>query len=99
MTMRLFDTLSGKKEIFTAYNNRVGVYVCGITPYDITHLGHAFTYTYFDVLVRYLRHLGYRVVYVQNLTDIDDDILAKAQELGRNWRELGEKMPICSWRT
>ena len=89
--MRLRNSLSGKKEIFTAIDNRVSVYVCGITPYDITHLGHAFTYTHFDVLVRYLRHQGYRVLYVQNLTDVDDDILRKAKELARDWRTLGEK--------
>jgi L-cysteine:1D-myo-inositol 2-amino-2-deoxy-alpha-D-glucopyranoside ligase len=89
--MRLRNSLSGKKEIFAAIDNRVAVYVCGITPYDITHLGHAFTYTHFDVLVRYLRHLGYRVLYVQNLTDVDDDILRKAKELGRDWRTLGEE--------
>jgi L-cysteine:1D-myo-inositol 2-amino-2-deoxy-alpha-D-glucopyranoside ligase len=91
VTMRLRNSLTGKKEVFTAEDNHVSVYVCGVTPYDITHLGHAFTYTHFDVLVRYLRYLGYRVTYVQNLTDIDDDILRKAKELGEDWRELGEK--------
>jgi L-cysteine:1D-myo-inositol 2-amino-2-deoxy-alpha-D-glucopyranoside ligase len=91
MTLRLLNRLSRQKEVFSKRNDRVSVYVCGITPYDITHLGHAFTYTHFDVLVRYLRHLGCGVSYVQNLTDVDDDILAKAQNSGRNWRELGEK--------
>jgi L-cysteine:1D-myo-inositol 2-amino-2-deoxy-alpha-D-glucopyranoside ligase len=89
--MRLRNSLTGEKEVFTAGDNHVSVYVCGVTPYDITHLGHAFTYTHFDVLVRYLRYLGYRVTYVQNLTDIDDDILRKAKELGQDWRALGEK--------
>ena len=78
--LRLYNSLSGRKEEFRPVSERVGIYVCGITPYDITHLGHAFTYTIFDILVRYLRHLGYRVTYVQNLTDIDDDILNKAQK-------------------
>ncbi len=72
-------------------NTRIGIYVCGITPYDITHLGHAFTYTFFDVLVRYLRHIGYQTTYVQNLTDIDDDIIKKSKELNKNWRKLGEE--------
>ncbi|RJQ50117.1 MAG: cysteine--tRNA ligase [Desulfobacteraceae bacterium] len=90
--MRLYNSLTRNKDPFTARDNRVGVYVCGITPYDATHLGHAFTYVHFDILVRYLRHLGYRVTYVQNLTDIDDDILRKSKELGRNWRALGEEV-------
>jgi L-cysteine:1D-myo-inositol 2-amino-2-deoxy-alpha-D-glucopyranoside ligase len=80
------------KERFTARDNHVGVYVCGITPYDASHLGHAFTYVHFDVLVRWLRHLGYGVTYVQNLTDVDDDILQKSKELGEHWRTLGEQV-------
>ena len=68
----------------------VGIYVCGITPYDTTHIGHAFTFIVYDVLVRYLRFLGRKVTYVQNVTDIDDDILIRAKATGRNWRELGE---------
>lgn len=88
--LRFFNSRTGKKEPFTAKNKRVGIYVCGITPYGVTHLGHAFTYTFFDVLGRWLRHIGYRTTYVQNLTDIDDDILKRAQEKKINWRELGE---------
>jgi L-cysteine:1D-myo-inositol 2-amino-2-deoxy-alpha-D-glucopyranoside ligase len=90
--LQFYNQLTGKKERFTARDNHVGIYVCGITPYDVGHLGHAFTYVHFDVIIRYLRYLGYRVTYVQNLTDIDDDILKKAGELGQNWRELGERM-------
>jgi L-cysteine:1D-myo-inositol 2-amino-2-deoxy-alpha-D-glucopyranoside ligase len=88
MRLRIYNTMAAKKEIFTAQNGAAGVYVCGITPYDTTHLGHAFTYVFFDVLVRYLRDQGIRVKYVQNLTDVDDDILRKASELGRDWREV-----------
>ena len=69
----------------------MGVYVCGITPYDAAHLGHAFTYVHFDVLVRYLRHLGAEVVHVQNVTDVDDDILRVAKERGVDFRELAER--------
>ena len=69
----------------------VTLYVCGITPYDTTHLGHAFTYTVFDVLVRVLEHQGHRVRYVQNVTDIDDDILRKAGETGEDWQALGNR--------
>ena len=75
--LQLFNTETGKKKVFSSINNKVGIYVCGITPYDVTHLGHAFLYTSFDVLVRYLRYLGYSVTYVQNITDIDDEILKR----------------------
>src|SRR5947209_16399081 len=69
----------------------MGVYVCGITPYDSAHLGHAFTYVHFDVLVRYLRHLGADVRHAQNVTDVDDDILRVAAERGEDFRELGDR--------
>jgi L-cysteine:1D-myo-inositol 2-amino-2-deoxy-alpha-D-glucopyranoside ligase len=67
------------------------IYVCGITPYDSAHLGHAFTYVHFDVLVRYLRHLGVEVVHAQNVTDVDDDILRVAAERGEDYLELGKR--------
>ena len=70
---------------------RMTVYVCGITPYDSAHLGHAFTYVHFDVLVRYLRHLGADVVHAQNVTDVDDDILRVARERGIDHRKLAEQ--------
>lgn len=89
--LRIFNSLTGKEECFQPDTGKVGVYVCGVTPYDVTHLGHAFTYTFFDVVVRYLRHLGYQVTYVQNLTDIDDDILNKAKKEGKYWRQVVEE--------
>ncbi len=64
------------------------IYVCGITPYDATHLGHAATYVTFDLVVRALRDAGHRVEYVQNVTDVDDPLLERAQRDGRDWREL-----------
>src|SRR5438105_1904352 len=67
------------------------VYVCGITPYDSAHMGHAFTYVQFDVLVRYLRHLGADVLHVQNVTDVDDDILRVAGERGIDYLKLAER--------
>jgi cysteinyl-tRNA synthetase len=91
MMMRLFNSLSGKKEIFSAPKREVKMYVCGITPYDTTHLGHAFTYTFFDVLARYLKFKRYQVTYVQNITDVDDDILKRAKETKKDWRKLGVK--------
>ena len=89
--MRLYNTLSGAVEPFEPPSRPVAIYVCGITPYDTTHLGHAFTYTTADVLVRHLEHSGLSVRYVQNVTDIDDDILRKAREVGEDWRALGDR--------
>jgi L-cysteine:1D-myo-inositol 2-amino-2-deoxy-alpha-D-glucopyranoside ligase len=89
--MRLFNTLSQKIEKFTPQDRQVTVYICGITPYDTTHLGHAFTYTNADILVRYLEFKGYPVRFVQNVTDIDDDILRKAKEVKEDWRALGNR--------
>ena len=64
------------------------MYACGITPYDATHLGHANTYLAFDLLNRYLRNRGARVKYVQNITDIDDPLLERADRDGVDWKEL-----------
>ncbi len=85
----LYNTLSRQLEPLT--DKRVGIYVCGVTPYDTTHLGHAFTYTSFDVLIRYLRFLGREVTYVRNVTDIDDDILLRARSREMDWKELGDR--------
>ena len=89
--MRLYNVLTRSKEEFTAGEDGVTIYVCGITPYDTTHLGHAFTYASFDVLIRYLEYLGHAVTYVQNVTDIDDDILRKAREVEGDWKEVGNR--------
>ncbi len=89
--MKLFNTLTQSLEEFVPVDNVVRIYVCGVTPYDTTHLGHAFTYVSFDTLMRYLEHTGHTVKYVQNVTDIDDDILRKAREVGMAWDELGRR--------
>jgi L-cysteine:1D-myo-inositol 2-amino-2-deoxy-alpha-D-glucopyranoside ligase len=92
VTLRLFDARRGELVPFTPIGpSPVGLYVCGVTPYDTGHLGHAFTYLSFDVLHRYLRYLGHPVVYVQNLTDVDDDMLRRARELGEDYLELGSR--------
>lgn len=104
--MRLFNTQSGSIESIELGPEPLGIYVCGVTPYDTTHAGHAFTFLTFDILIRYLEHLGQRVTYVQNVTDIDDDILRKAAELGIGWDELGQRetqrllddMEALGWR-
>src|SRR5258706_14387433 len=90
--MKLFNTLTQSLEIFVPLEDKkVRIYVCGVTPYDTTHLGHAFTYVSFDTLMRYLMAHGYGVKYVQNVTDIDDDIIRKSRELGLTWDELGRR--------
>jgi L-cysteine:1D-myo-inositol 2-amino-2-deoxy-alpha-D-glucopyranoside ligase len=89
--MKFYNTLSQQLEDFTPRGQEVTLYVCGITPYDTTHLGHAFTYCSADVLVRYLELRELTVRYVQNITDIDDDILLKAKETGEDWRALGDR--------
>jgi cysteinyl-tRNA synthetase len=92
VTLRLLDSRTEQKVPFAAISNGpVGLYVCGVTPYDTGHLGHAFTYVSFDVLHRYLEYLGYQVTYVQNLTDVDDDMLRKARELHEDYLELGNR--------
>lgn len=86
--LRLHDTLSGTLRDFEPEGRDIKLYVCGVTPYDTAHLGHAFTYVAFDVLVRYLRYQGYRVRYVQNVTDVDDPLFERARQLGVSYTEL-----------
>jgi L-cysteine:1D-myo-inositol 2-amino-2-deoxy-alpha-D-glucopyranoside ligase len=87
----LSDTLSaGRKPL---PEGPIKMYVCGVTPYDTTHLGHAFTFVHFDTLVRAMRWLmpDQQVTYVQNITDVDDSILARARKLRVDWRALGDE--------
>ena len=87
--MKLFNTLTQSLQDFAPIDDTVRIYVCGVTPYDTTHLGHAFTYVTFDTLIRYLEYRGYKVRYVQNVTDIPYDyIIRKSRELGMAWDEL-----------
>src|SRR5487761_2150150 len=89
--MRLFNTLTQAVEPVEPTNGEVTLYVCGITPYDTTHLGHASINVTYDTLRRHLLWRGIPVRYVQNITDIDDDILRKSRELGMTWDELGTR--------
>ncbi len=92
MALAVFDTLSkGKKKFVPLHEGRVGMYVCGITPYDYCHLGHGRCYTSFDVIRRYLAHKGYKVRYVQNFTDIDDKIIKRGQEASQDPFALSKK--------
>ncbi len=89
--MRLYNSATLDRQEFLIDDNLVRLYVCGITPYDTTHLGHAFTYATFDILIRFLEWQKVQVRYVQNVTDIDDDILRKAKQVGTDWRSLGNE--------
>ena len=81
--LHIYNTLTRRKEPFRPLGpNRVGMYVCGMTVYDYCHLGHARMLLVFDMVARYLRHRGYPLTYVRNITDIDDKIIARAQENG-----------------
>jgi L-cysteine:1D-myo-inositol 2-amino-2-deoxy-alpha-D-glucopyranoside ligase len=86
----VFDT-SSRQLVLTKPDGAARLYVCGITPYDATHLGHAATYLAFDLLNRAWRNAGHDVVYVQNVTDVDDPLLERAQRDGEDWRELAER--------
>ncbi len=90
--LKLYNTLSQEKEEFKSAGSTgkvARIYVCGVTPYDTSHMGHALVAVIFDVLHRYLQHSGYEVLHVQNLTDIDDDIIKRARREGVPYDELG----------
>ncbi len=89
--MRVFNSLSAEKEEFLPQGDEVKMYVCGINPYDDAHIGHALSYIFFDVVRRYLEFRGYRVKHVQNITDIEDNIIAQANRLGVSVPELTQK--------
>lgn len=91
--IRIYNTLTQQKEEFRPIEpGKVRMYVCGMTVYDYCHLGHARVLVAFDVITRYLRHRGYDVNYVRNITDIDDKILRRADENGEPYTELTDRM-------
>lgn len=88
----VYNTLTRtKEELLPRIGNRLYMFVCGITPYDYAHLGHAKTYVSFDTIARYLRFRGYDVFYIQNVTNIDDNIIKRAKETGVTEQELADK--------
>ncbi len=92
MTLQIFNTLTRQKEEFKPLQpGKVGMYVCGMTVYDFCHLGHARVMVAFDVIARYLRHRGYEVNYIRNITDIDDKIITRANENGEAFDALTER--------
>ena len=92
MTLRLYNTATRKKEGFTPLvKDKVGIYVCGVTVYDLCHIGHARSAIVFDVLTRYLRARGFDVTYVRNFTDVDDKIIERANKLGKETGDLAQE--------
>ncbi len=96
--MRLYNTLSRQIDELRPEDNSVGIYVCGVTVYDESHIGHARTVIVFDVLRRFLISKGYRVVFVQNFTDVDDKIINRAKAEGKKAEEIAIKYTESYYR-
>ncbi|MBI4497048.1 MAG: class I tRNA ligase family protein, partial [Chloroflexi bacterium] len=90
--MRVYNTLTAQHEDFLPPGSAVKMYVCGVTPYAESHLGHAMSYILFDVIRRYLEYRGYRVRHIQNFTDVDDKLIDRANRLGLPAHELADRM-------
>jgi len=89
--IKIYNTLSRKKEDFKPFKNKkVNLFVCGPTVYDFSHIGHARSYVFFDCFVKYLKKQGFKVFYLQNITDIDDKIIQRAKEKGVTAKDLAE---------
>jgi cysteinyl-tRNA synthetase len=92
MALRIYNTLTGKKEEFLPlHGNQVGMYVCGVTVYDLSHIGHARSTVVFDTIYRYLRYRGYEVTFIRNFTDIDDKIIKRANDEGVDCKTIAKK--------
>lgn len=87
-SLRLFDSKSLKINPIGQVDKKIQIYVCGITPYDSAHLGHAFTYLTFDLVIRTLNFIGRKTNYVQNITDIDDPLFERARKTGAEWQTI-----------
>ncbi len=95
MGLKIYNTLTRKKEPFVPVNpGKIGMYVCGVTVYDMCHIGHARSVVLFDVIYRYLVKTGLDVNYIRNFTDIDDKIINRANQLGEDWKQLAERYVI-----
>ncbi|QLB12451.1 cysteinyl-tRNA synthetase [Bisgaardia hudsonensis] len=93
--LKIFNTLTREKEIFKPiHDNNVGMYVCGVTVYDLCHIGHGRTFVCFDMVSRYLRYLGYNLTYVRNITDVDDKIIKRALENNETCDQLVDRMVV-----
>jgi L-cysteine:1D-myo-inositol 2-amino-2-deoxy-alpha-D-glucopyranoside ligase len=110
LKLRVHDTLSRRKVSVNSSPGQGGravrLYVCGVTPYDAGHMGHAFTFCTYDILIRFIEFSGIRVRYVQNITDVDDPLFERARRDGVNWRDLADsetaihlrEMEALGWR-
>ncbi|MDY4992396.1 MAG: cysteine--tRNA ligase [Succinivibrio sp.] len=93
--LKIYNSLTRTKQEFKPTTpGKIGMYVCGVTVYDLCHIGHARTFVNFDVIVRYLRYAGYEVKYVRNITDIDDKIIKRANERGISAHDLAEQFIV-----
>ena len=92
MTIQIYNTMKKKKEEFVPLREgSVGMYACGVTVYDLSHIGHARALIVFDVIYRYLQYRGYKVTFVRNYTDIDDKIIKRAQEEGVTYKDISDR--------
>ncbi|MCP4954252.1 cysteine--tRNA ligase [Photobacterium aquimaris] len=91
--LKIYNSLTRQKEVFTPIHpGKVGMYVCGVTIYDLCHIGHGRTFVSFDVVSRYLRYSGYDLTFVRNITDIDDKIIKRAAQNGESCESLTERL-------
>ncbi|MEY3515424.1 MAG: hypothetical protein RLY38_576, partial [Actinomycetota bacterium] len=88
LTLNIYDTKSQKIQPIRRTDRTIQIYVCGITPYDSAHLGHAFTYLAFDLMIRSMNFIGMKTNYVQNVTDIDDPLFERARKSGIDWQQI-----------
>ena len=89
--LQIYDTLTKSKRAFKSRDkNKINLFVCGPTVYDLSHIGHAKTYVAFDVICKYLRKKGFDLTYLQNITDLDDKIIQRAKE--RNTTQAKRKL-------
>ncbi|HSB03962.1 MAG TPA: class I tRNA ligase family protein, partial [Thermodesulfobacteriota bacterium] len=92
MAIRIYNTLTGEKEAFTPLQkDKIGMYVCGVTVYDLCHVGHARSAIIFDIIYRYFRYRGYEVTFVRNFTDIDDKIINRANQEAVDYKTIAER--------
>ena len=90
--IKVFNTISGTKEEFKPLEEgKVGIYVCGVTPYNDPHIGNARPFVVWDTIRRFLAHAGYEVRYIQNFTDVDDKIIRAANEQKVTWKDISDK--------
>ena len=98
MPIQIYNTLTRSKEAFvTREPQKVGMYVCGVTPYAAAHVGHGRSAVAMDVVRRWLVYRGYEVTYVVNVTDVEDKIIAASQQEGRGWREVADEHAASYW--